>query len=117
MKIKMNGMVAIYHNLHIFGSESHHVLYHLLLSFSSSPTIHVFQNFSCARYSVHLPFTYYVHSCSALFCTLSLPRLASFYIYMYLYLYRQIFSFVQLWSQRRCPVYLSNRLLFPLLIR
>jgi len=38
-----------------------------------------------------LPFTYYVHSCSALFCTLSLPRLTSFYIYMYLYLYRQIF--------------------------
>ena len=49
MKIKMNGMLATYHNLHFFGSESHHVLYHLLLSFSPSHTIHVFQNFSCAR--------------------------------------------------------------------
>jgi len=47
-------MVATYHNLHIFGSESHHVLYHLLLSFSPSHTIHIFQNFSCARWVYHL---------------------------------------------------------------
>ena len=137
MKIKMNGMVATYHNLHIFGSESHHVLYHLLLSFSPSHTIHIFQNFSSARSVYHLRhlslviiffsgtisimqscvlcvvnvsltqtiyinllfsslcsltlYLLHVHSCSALFCNLSLPRLTSFYIYMYLYLYRQIF--------------------------
>ena len=50
----MNGMVATYHNLHIFGSESHHVLYHLMLSFSPSHTIHIFQNFSSARSVYHL---------------------------------------------------------------
>jgi len=54
MKMRMNGMVANHHNLHIFASESHHVLYHLLLSFSTSHTIHIYQHFPCARWIYHL---------------------------------------------------------------